>query len=144
MIKTEWVKALREVEYRNWDYGIYGAIDYEYLQITFETTESDGTYKSLWCEINLGHVHNDRCYSDMPKYKKVKQYCRKWRLENRFTVSDIIRTAWLATSAAEEHEARERFKYKGKSIFGPHFDVDALVEIAKSKENLDLREEAMV
>lgn len=113
MIKPEWVKALREVDYRNWNYGIYGAIDYEYLQITFD-------------------------------YNGDKQYCRKWRLENRFTVSDIIRTAWLATSAAEEHEARERFKYKGKSIFGPHFDVDALVEIAKAKENLDLREEAMV
>lgn len=113
MIKPEWYEALKEIEYRDWKYGIYGAIDYEYLQITFfESGE--------------------------------KQYCRKWRLENRFTVSDIVRTAWLATLAAEEHEARERFKYKGKSIFGPHFDVDKLVELAKYKENLDLREEAMV
>lgn len=67
------------------------------------------------------------------------QYCRRWVLDNSMSASDIIRTAWMATMAAEEHEARERFKYKGRKIFGPHFNVDQLVDIAKSKENLDIK-----
>ncbi|TXI23048.1 MAG: hypothetical protein E6Q67_05160 [Roseateles sp.] len=37
-----------------------------------------------------------------------------------------------------EHEARERFRYRGKAIYGPHFNVDALHRICESAE-LDYR-----
>lgn len=63
------------------------------------------------------------------------QYCRRWFLSEKMSVSDVVRTAFMATLAAEEHEARERFTYRGKRIFGPHYDVDRLVEIAV-RENL--------
>jgi nitrate reductase beta subunit len=36
----------------------------------------------------------------------------------------------------------EAFRYQGVRIFGPHIDVDKLVELARFKDNLDLREEA--
>lgn len=46
------------------------------------------------------------------------------------TDSSIVRTALAAFLAYEEHEVREAFTYRGKRIYGPHVDVDALVEVA--------------
>lgn len=40
----------------------------------------------------------------------------------------------------EEHEARENFKYKGASIFDPHYDVEKLFELRSSKNWDDVRE----
>jgi len=48
--------------------------------------------------------------------------------------SEIVRKAFQALLGYEEHEAREFFMYKGKRVFGPHIDVDALVEIADRLE----------
>jgi hypothetical protein len=54
------------------------------------------------------------------------------------TRSEVVQTALKAVLSAEEHEARERFLYKGKAVFGPHFDVDVLHSIY-GKEALDVR-----
>lgn len=66
---------------------------------------------------------------------------RKWRLSEHMTKSEVVLTAWKAVLTAEEHEARERFRYRGARIFGPHIDVDVLADIAAWKHNLDLRAE---
>lgn len=66
------------------------------------------------------------------------QFCRKWLIPDGMSKSEIVSTAFKAALAAEEHEAREAFRYKGKKIFGPHFDVDLLADIAGKKENLDI------
>lgn len=58
---------------------------------------------------------------------------RKWYLSPYMTTSEIVLTIWKAIFTCEEHEARERFRYKGARIFGPHVDVE-------KKDNLDLRE----
>lgn len=54
---------------------------------------------------------------------------RKWLLSKHMTKSEIIQTAFKAVLTAEEHECREAFTYRGTAIFGPHFDVDALVSL---------------
>jgi hypothetical protein len=59
---------------------------------------------------------------------------RKWRLSPHMTKSEIVQTALKAVLTAEEHEAREKFLYKGKAIFGPHLDVEALLAMAEKKE----------
>ena len=64
---------------------------------------------------------------------------RKWFLSEHMTRSEFVQTAFKAVLTAEEHEAREQFRYRGRMIFGPHFDVDAMVEFAGNKENIDLR-----
>lgn len=61
---------------------------------------------------------------------------RKWLLSPRMTKSEIVQTAFKAVLTAVEHETRELFTYKGKRIFGPHFDVDALEQIC---DRLDVR-----
>ena len=65
-----------------------------------------------------------------PGSEPIKQYGRKWRLSQRMTRSEVITTAFKAVLTAMEHETREQFKYKGIDIFGPHIDVDAMVETA--------------
>lgn len=66
------------------------------------------------------------------------QHGRKWYLSPHMTKSEIVMTALKAVLTAEEHEARENFKYLGKRVFGPDFDVDALAEIC-DKSHMDIR-----
>ncbi len=66
---------------------------------------------------------------------------RKWFLSDYMTKSEIIQTAFLAVQTAMEHEVRERFLYKGKSIFDPHYDVDALFELRSRADCQDARDQ---
>lgn len=66
------------------------------------------------------------------------QHGRKWQLSKHMTKSELVQTALKAVLAAEEHEAREQFIYCGAAIFGPHFNVDFLVEVCREAK-LDVR-----
>lgn len=57
---------------------------------------------------------------------------RKWRISPFSCPSEIVQTALQAVITWHEHEARESFTYKGRAIFAPHFDVEALVELYDS------------
>jgi hypothetical protein len=57
-------------------------------------------------------------------------------LSPHMTDSEIVQTAFGLFKAYEEHEAREGFLYEGRRIYGPHIDVNALVEVA---ERTDVR-----
>lgn len=57
---------------------------------------------------------------------------RKWLLSPHMTRSEVVQTAFKAAMTAMEHELREQFTYRGEAVFGPHFDVDHLVEMAKA------------
>lgn len=48
--------------------------------------------------------------------------------------SEFVAMCMGAVLALEEHEAREMFKYRGRRIFGPHIDVDALWDVARRVE----------
>ena len=52
---------------------------------------------------------------------------RWWLVSATDSESDVIRTAFKAAITWEEHELRERFRYKGTAVFGPHFDVERLL-----------------
>ena len=67
------------------------------------------------------------------------QRTRKWQLSAHMTPSELVQTALKCVLTSLEHEAREHFTYRGAAIFGPHFDVEALVRIADRR---DVREEA--
>lgn len=54
---------------------------------------------------------------------------RKWHLSPHMTEGEVVQTALMAVLAAEEHEAREFFTYRGRAIFGPHFSLQKLVAI---------------
>lgn len=61
--------------------------------------------------------------------KPATQRSRKWLLSEHMTRGEVVQTAWLAVQTALLHEARESFKYRDRLIFGPHFDLDALVTL---------------
>lgn len=68
-----------------------------------------------------------------------QQFTRKWLLSKHMTKSELIQTCFKCCITSMEHRTREEFKYKGRRIFGPHFDVDALWAIT-TNANMDVRE----
>jgi hypothetical protein len=97
-------KLVGSVRYPEWSIEVYGNREFGYLQVTFRARDTDtGDWKT--------------------------QRGRKWQLSQHMTRSEVIQTAFKAILTAVEHEARESFTYKGVAVFGPHLDVDALVEI---------------
>jgi hypothetical protein len=61
------------------------------------------------------------------------QHTREWLLSRFLTKSQIVQTAFKCCLTSMEHRAREGFKYRGKRVYGPHFDVDQLWELCADK-----------
>lgn len=67
---------------------------------------------------------------------------RKWQLSPHMTDGEIVQTALKACLTAAEHEIREKFKYRGVSIFDPHYDIEKLVELRRQSDSIKEREHA--
>ncbi len=112
MMTTNDMKAVvGRIRYKNWSVLLRTDEDKPYLQLRWVT-------------------------QDVVAETISEQSSRKWMLSHYMTPSEIVQTALKAVLAAEEHEAREQFTYRGKAIFGPHFDVEELVKIV---DRLDVR-----
>lgn len=59
----------------------------------------------------------------------AQQFTRKWYVSREATRSEIVQTSLKCVLTSVEHEAREAFRYRGRAIFGPHFDVEQLVAL---------------
>lgn len=70
---------------------------------------------------------------DIVTKRPERQYTRKWLLSSAMTRSEIVQTCFKLVMTSMEHRAREGFTYRGKRVFGPHFDVDALWQICADK-----------
>ena len=64
----------------------------------------------------------------------AEQRTRKWMLSEFMTKSELVQTCFACCMASMEHRAREWFLYRGKAIFQPHYDVDALWDINQSRD----------
>ena len=74
--------------------------------------------------------------------KALQNTGRKWRISPVMTRSEVVQTALKAVLTYTEHEVRESFKYRGVSIFDPHYNVDELHALrSKGKGALDVREQ---
>lgn len=56
---------------------------------------------------------------------------------------EVVGACLGALKDAEMHEIHEWFKYRGVSIYNPHTDPDALVDVVRYMKNLNVRENAM-
>ena len=65
---------------------------------------------------------------------------RKWMLSPFMCRNEIVETAWKAAQTAVMHEAREKFKYRGRTIFDPHFDPEKLWALRGEPDCLNERE----
>lgn len=61
-----------------------------------------------------------------------QQYTRKWRISPFMTKSEFVQTCFKCCMTSYEHRAREHFRYRNIAVFGPHFDVEQLVELGRS------------
>jgi hypothetical protein len=101
-----------------------GKVAYKHWTFTLFTLESGWLLQPRWTEGGF------------------MQTGRKWYVSSYATQGEIVQTALKAILTAEEHEVRERFKYKGVAIFGPHLDPNSLVTIRhmvkrEEKKNAD-------
>jgi len=48
-----------------------------------------------------------------------------------YTDGDIVRTLFGLVKALEEHECREAFQVDGSRVFGPHIELEALIEAGR-------------
>lgn len=89
-----------------------------------------------------GGVFLQGMYDDKDVYTNAveRQHTRKWLLSPAMTDSEIVQTIFKCALTSFEHRCREAFKYKGKRIFGPHFDVNDLVNLCHEKEAAGGRE----
>jgi hypothetical protein len=65
------------------------------------------------------------------------QKTRKWRLSEHMTKSEFVQTVFACVMQSVEHTVREFFKYRGRAVYSPHYDVDALWAMRQ----MDVREE---
>lgn len=65
---------------------------------------------------------------------------RKWYVSSHATISEVFQTALKAVLTAEEHEAREHFLVDNKAVFGPHIDIEKLLELHAGKPPIAIRE----
>ena len=68
---------------------------------------------------------------------------RKEYMSEHMCDTEVVMTAFGLIRQAEEHETREWFRFKNRSILNPHISVHVLHSIAGKLANLDLRENAM-
>jgi hypothetical protein len=104
--------VLGAVQYRNWIFRIGEDSDSAWLQVAFMAPDIP--------------LCSDSVIEDLTKVADAEWRGRKWRLSAHMTEGEIIRTALMAVLAAEEHEARERFLWRGRAIFGPHMLPEAM------------------
>lgn len=84
-----------------------------------------------------GGVFLQAHYMEADIYSGVteQQFTRKWLLAPAMTESEIIQTAFKCCLTSMEHKTREGFSYHGARVFGPHFDVQDMVRLCKSRED---------
>ncbi len=71
---------------------------------------------------------------DIVTGKIVIQKTRKWYVSEHATLSEFIQTAFKCALTSMEHRTRENFKWNGKRIFSPHFDLRALWAMCNDRQ----------
>lgn len=106
--------VVQQVTYKDWRLVVRPVDEHEthfYLQVCF-----------IAKDVVTGAVANQRG--------------RKWLLSEHMTDTEIVVTAYKAIEAAELHEMRENFKFKGEPIYSPHLSVNDLVDCRRGEDCL--------
>lgn len=108
---------------------------------------SECKYKPGW---ELHFVWEDRPYIqwEVQGLDSINHQAVTWKTGKRYLSEfmcrqEIVASVFSLALAAEEHEAREWFRYKGASIYNPHLDPEALAELARKASSFNMRENAM-
>lgn len=100
----------------------------EFLDYKFIVSDSHGG-------VTLRGSYSEPDVYGQPMDGDETQLTRKWLLNPDMTDSEIVSTAFKCCLTSMEHRTREHFLYRGKRIFGPHFDIEDLANLCKDREN---------
>lgn len=95
----------------------------------------------MWLQV--GVTEEAEISYDVVAKKRVPWRGAKHYLSEHMCRNEIVSMAYHAFERAELHEVKEWFRYKGRSIFNPHLDPDALVAVASYAKNFNTRDNAM-
>ena len=114
------------------------------VPIDFAAILADCEYPGLFLE--LGTHPEGRRYLQVGAWVRdteignfSQQRGRKWDLSLHMCPNEVVQTVFLAIQVFEEHERRERFTYRGRAIFSPHFDPLALAALCDDPESVQRR-----
>lgn len=110
-----------------------------YMRTGVELGGPDGS--RMW--VQIGVTEEAEISWDPIAGKKVPWRGGKHYLSKHMCRQEIVGTIHHAFQRAEMHEMNEWFRYKGRSIYNPHLDPDALVEVAARAKNFNTRVNAM-
>lgn len=126
----------------------HGAKWLEFISILTQITYKPGWYirvgfdaGRMWMQV--GVTEEAEISYDRQAGKKVPWRGAKHDLSRHMCRNEVVSTVYHAFERAELHEVKEWFRYKNASIFNPHLDPDALVEVARFAKNFNTRENAM-
>lgn len=106
---------LRDVKFQDWDFIVGEKGDSFFIQPRFFARDNEDLFD-----------HRDG------NYVPVEQKGRKWLVSRYATDAEVVQTAFKAVLSAMEHEVREQFTFKGIALYGPHMDLQKLMEAAQS------------
>lgn len=108
MTHAEIEQIISKIQYKNWFIELYShPMTYTIRMSWFDTCSVTG--------------------------KKNIQHSREWYIpEADLTEDFVVHTVLKAIQNAEEHEVKERFKYKGKRLFNPHTTVENLLKVCEN------------
>lgn len=95
-------------------------------------------FPGYWILARAGE--NNNCYLYAQYWEQDSRYqdggeelqtTREWLVTPEQIKGQIVQTAFKCILTSKEHSTRENSHYRGKAIFGPHFDVDRLHEICE-------------
>jgi hypothetical protein len=125
----------------------------EYPFDVFQSLIDQITYKPGWyfrtgiednrMWVQVGVTEEAEIAYDVVDKRRIPWKGAKHFLSEHMCRNEIVSTCYHAIERAELHEVREWFRYKKRSIFNPHLDPDALVEVASKARNFNTRENAM-
>ena len=126
----------------------HGAKWLEFLGLITQITYKPGWYirvgfedERMWMQV--GVTEEAEISFDRQAGKKVPWRGAKHDLSRHMCRNEVVSAVYHAFERAELHEVKEWFRYKNASIFNPHLDPDALVEVAKYLKNFNTRVNAM-
>lgn len=83
---------------------------------------------------NAIYLRGSYMEADVLTGKEERQLTRRWFLSPEMTRSEIVSTAFKCVLTSAEHRVREWFRYRGRAVYGPHFNVDLLWEICEARD----------
>lgn len=105
--------------------AVLDRIRYRHDILLFASTE-DANPDRVY--IQVGIIGMENYPYNATEHPRKLLYGRKWRVERDLPTSELIQAVFLAIKCVEEHEAREVFTYRGRTVFNNHFDIPLMRE----------------